>query len=300
MSTIELVASGYSVVEAPVVDPDGVLYFSNVHDGGVHRLRPGGEPEIVIPRRRGVGGLCLHAEGGLVASGRDVSHIRDGATVRTLVERADLPLVAGHGVGGFNDLCADPLGRVLVGPTRPLPLPPGSPEADGKLMATGTPAPSELLLLSADGRVTVLYDDVRGVSNGIAVSRDGTTVYHAESGADRVRVSRFVGAEEVEVVDMWSTSAIPGHPDGLALDTDGHVWVAMYGGGCVGRFDAGGELVERIEVPATGVTNLCFFGEDNSELYVTSIDNTADPQLAGSIFRVRGTARGADVPLARI
>ena len=93
--SVETLAWGYGLVEGPRVDPEGRLYFSDVRQGGVYCRDPSGEIETVVPRRRGVGGIALHADGGLVISGRNVCHVRDGET-RVLLERED--------IGGFNDL----------------------------------------------------------------------------------------------------------------------------------------------------------------------------------------------------
>src|SRR5688572_11654660 len=68
----ETLASGYGLVEGPTVDADGNLYFSDVIGGGVYRLDAAGGIDTVVPKRRGVGGIALHADGGVVASGRDL------------------------------------------------------------------------------------------------------------------------------------------------------------------------------------------------------------------------------------
>jgi xylono-1,5-lactonase len=299
MNSPEIVASGYSVVEGPVLDRAGRLFFTDVHEGGVFCLHPDGNVETVVPRRRGVGGLCLHQDGGLVVSGRDVTHVR-GDTQRTLIERSDLPVLDGVPVGGFNDLCADQHGRVLVGPTRRYPLDINSAEAASPHMSAGKHVPSELIMLTGEQEYSVLYDDVRGVSNGVTVSMDNSLIFHSESGACSVRVSRFVSATEVVGIAHWSTSPIAGHPDGVALDVNGFLWVAMFGGGCVIRFSPAGEIVDQINVPATRVTNLSFGGDDMADMYITTMDNDYDPALRGCIFRIRSDVQGAPVPAANI
>src|SRR5437762_11532053 len=77
---METLAFGYGLVEAPRIDGAGNLYFSDAIDGGGYRRAPDGAMSVVVPRRRGVGGLVLHADGGVVVSGRDVSHVREGET----------------------------------------------------------------------------------------------------------------------------------------------------------------------------------------------------------------------------
>src|SRR5262249_35272521 len=100
---------GYGLVEAPRADADGTVLFSDVLGGGVHRWSGDGTVATVLPKRRGIGGLVPHAEGGLVVSGRDVSHVRDGTT---------RVLFTCEGVLGFNDLTTDVAGRVYVGSLR--------------------------------------------------------------------------------------------------------------------------------------------------------------------------------------
>ena len=102
---METLASGYGLVEAPTVDEDGNLYFSDVLGGGVYRRAPGGDITTVVPKRRGVGGIVLHADGGIVVSGRDIVHVREGENRR---------LLAVDGVLGWNDICADSAGRVYA------------------------------------------------------------------------------------------------------------------------------------------------------------------------------------------
>ena len=106
---LETIASGYGLLEGPRVDDTDNLYFSDVTNGGVYCRAPGGELSTVVPRRRGVGGIALHAAGGLVISGKNVCHVKDGTT-RILFQRDDIP--------GFNDLFTDSQGRVLVGSLR--------------------------------------------------------------------------------------------------------------------------------------------------------------------------------------
>ena len=67
------VVTGYGLIEGPVWDRDMGLYFSDVRDGGIHLLDHAGEVITVLPRRRGVGGIALHEDGGLVFGGRDIS-----------------------------------------------------------------------------------------------------------------------------------------------------------------------------------------------------------------------------------
>ena len=107
--TIETIVTGYQLIEAPRVDAENRLYFSDARGGGIYRRSPDATIETIVPKRRGVGGIALHADGGVVISGRDISHVRDGES-RTVFRL--------EGVPGFNDLTTDADGRVLVGSQR--------------------------------------------------------------------------------------------------------------------------------------------------------------------------------------
>ncbi len=69
------IATGYGLIEGPVWDRAKGLYFSDVLGGGIYLLERTGELSLAVPKRRGVGGLALHAAGGLIAGGRDIVHV---------------------------------------------------------------------------------------------------------------------------------------------------------------------------------------------------------------------------------
>jgi len=273
---IETLATGYGLIEGPRVDAEGGLYFSDVHNGGVFRRSPDGAIETVVPKRRGVGGIALHADGGIVISGRNLCHVRDGET-RILFDP--------EGVPGFNDLFTDAAGRVYVGSMRSNPFAPDDPER----------TPGELYRVDADGTATELYGDV-SLTNGIGFSPDGRTIYHSDTARMAVVAHDVAADGSCGNRRVFARTERGAGPDGLAVDRDGCVWVAEYGGGRAARFDPAGALERVVEVPAKAVTSLCF---DGDALYVVSADNT-DRSLGGSIFRTRAPVPGLPAPLARI
>src|SRR5271168_3657652 len=102
------VATGYGLIEGPVWDPAKGLYFSDVRDGGIHLLDRSGEVSTVLPKRRGIGGIALHADGGLVFGGRDIAWSPlGGGEGRVLLSNEATP-----GAIGFNDLTTDRAGRI--------------------------------------------------------------------------------------------------------------------------------------------------------------------------------------------
>jgi D-xylonolactonase len=274
---IETLAHGYGLVEGPRLDRDGNLYFSDVTQGGVYRRAPDGAVTTVVPKRKGVGGIALHADGGLVISGRDVCHVKDGTT-RILLERPE-------GVGGFNDLFADAAGRVLVGSLRSDPFDLGRERA-----------PGECWRIDGAGEAVVLYDGL-GLANGIGFSPDGHTLYHSDTAAGAVLAHDVAPDGSVSNRRVFGACEAP---DGLAVDADGGVWVASYGSGCVVRFDSTGRVERRVPVPAKLVSSCCFGGVDLRDLVVTSQDNREEPARGGTIFRLRAELPGLPAPLARV
>lgn len=280
---METLASGFGLLEGPRAAPDGSIYFSDVQRGGVRRLWPDGTIDVVVPKRRGVGGIALHADGGLVISGKNVCHVRDGET-RVLYARDD--------VGGFNDLYTDAAGRVICGSLRDDPFAVAGPDR-----RTG-----DCYRIDLDGSVTTLYEGI-GLTNGIGFSPDGRRLYHADTAIRSVVVHDVDAAGAVGNRSVFA-KLTRGMPDGLTVDTDGGVWVASYGGGCVSRFRADGSFDRHIDVAATNVTSLCFAGAALDELIVVTEDNTDDAALEGTVFRLGpdeiGGARGVPAPLARV
>jgi gluconolactonase len=279
---VQALAWGYGLIEGPRVDSDGALYFSDVPNGGVYRRAADGTISVAIPKRRGVGGIALHADGGIVVSGRNIAHVRNGAT-RILFALDD--------VGGFNDLFADDQGRLIVGSLR-----------DDPFRLSGERRKGEAYRIEAEGKGVELYGDI-GVTNGIGFSPDGRRLYHVDS-----TVGILVHDVDQKGDVIPSSRAVFARPDkggadGLAVDTDGGVWVANYGDGCVQRFDANGAADRRIAIPAQSVTSLCFAGPERDQLIVVTADNTADPERKGTVFLVSADevgARGVPIPAVRI
>ena len=277
-SSVETLVTGYGLIEGPRVDEENRLYFSDVLGGGVYRRSPDGRIETVVPKRRGVGGIALHADGGVVVSGRNVCHVRDGET-RTIFAPED--------VAGFNDLFTDSAGAVLVGSMHFDPF-----------TAEGPRPPGEVYRIAPGGAVRRLYHDV-GMCNGIGLSPDGRLLFQNDSTRGEVLVHE-VGEDGSCSRRRVFARAKRGTPDGLAVDEAGGVWIAEHGGGCVTRYAADGRLDRHLEVPARIVTSLCLGGPDRRDLYVVTADNTDDKALRGSIFRTRVEVPGLPAALARV
>ena len=139
------------------------------------------------------------------------------------------------------------------------------------------------------------------VSNGIGWSLDQKTMYFIDSVTKRVDIFD-VDLERGELKNrrvFVSLTDLDAFPDGLTTDEEGGVWVALFGGGEVRRFDANGNLTHIVELPVRQVTSCCFGGKDMSELFITTAQNGMDSDalsrepLAGSLFRAETSFKGS-------
>ncbi|MFC9839138.1 SMP-30/gluconolactonase/LRE family protein [Rhodococcus sp. NPDC127530] len=258
MCDVEVLFEAEGLLEAPRPMPDGSVVFANTTAGGVYRWTAT-DTTVVVERRRGIGGIAAHVDGGLLVGGRDLLHT--GTTGRTTVLAVD-------GATGLNDMTVASDGSLFVGVLRHRP---GAGEAA---------PPSELLHISPTGSVRVVRDDLLW-PNGIGISPDGTRVYVAEFAASRVRV---LGPEEASVF----AHAPRGECDGLAVDVEGCVWVALGSGGGIARFSADGVLDELIDLAGRFVSSLAFSG---TAIYVTT---------AGALLRLDVGVEGLPVAEARV
>ncbi|MBO0827816.1 MAG: SMP-30/gluconolactonase/LRE family protein [Streptosporangiales bacterium] len=150
--------------------------------------------------------------------------------------------------------------------------------------------------LDPDGTTGVVLTGVT-ISNGLVWSLDGTAAYYIDTPTRRVDVFDFDGATGTfhgrrPVVEVPEGQ---GKPDGMTIDDEGGLWVALYGGGCVRRYRADGGLDLQVDLPVSNVTACAFGGAGLDELYITTsregLDRDAEPE-AGAVYRAVPGARG--------
>ncbi len=267
-------ARPHGLLEAPRPGPDGSILYSDVLGGGVYSVPVAGdrEPETVLPKRRGIGGMVPHRQGGLVVTGRSVLHV-NGELQRELLSL--------DGVAGFNDVTTDSSGRVLAGALRFQPF------------AGEDPVPTEVWRIASPGVAEVAAEGIDW-PNGIAASPGDGALYVSDTANDVIRV--FVdGRTDGDVFASVSSGTV----DGLALDEDGGVWVALGDGG-IARFDADGNLDGFADVPSAFVSSLCFGGPDRRDVFITTADNPVDPAKGGTVFHARSEVAGVEVKTATV
>jgi sugar lactone lactonase YvrE len=182
----------------------------------------------------------------------------------------------------------------------------GATGPDGALyaggMVTGPGGATALYRVEPDGAARVVLDGV-GCSNGLGFSPDGALAYYADTVTHRIDVLDVVPASVdprglVRRRPFVAVDPADGVPDGLTVDAEGGVWVALWGGSAVRRYSPAGALDAELRFPATQVT-ACTFGDDGlGALYVTTSRQglaAREQPEAGSVFRVDAGVAGLPV-----
>jgi sugar lactone lactonase YvrE len=268
----ELAVPRAALGEGPCWDAAaGVLYWTDVPAHRVHRLTGDGthtewdtgQPVGAVVPRAG-GGLALAAKAGFLAMDPGTGSLSTLAAVE--------PDIPGN---RMNDGACDRAGRFFA----------------GTMAEDESPGAGSLYLLTADHQLTRLVTGV-GISNGIGWSPDDRRMYYIDSLAYRVDLFDYepsTGAigNRREFVRLGAGEVLP---DGLAVDAEGGVWVALWGGSEIRRYAPDGRLTSGVDVPAANVTSCAFGGPDLRTLYITT---AAGPGRAGgALFACRVEVAG--------
>ncbi len=281
---METLTQGYGLVEGPIwVEGQGLL-FSDVLLGGVYCLDAQGEVSKVFAHRRGIGGMSLHENGGLIVSGRNISwkSVPEGET-RTVLDRDE-----SVGLVGFNDITTDDSGRIYAGSLGASPV-----FQDGREPQSGS-----LYLIDLDGSSRIVAQDI-ALTNGLGFSPDGKVLYHSDSTPMHVNCYGVHDDGSLGDKQVFATTE-NGVPDGLVVSEDGRIWVALAGGSGVAVYRPDGTLDDFIEIPEPMCTSVCFGGEDLKDLYIVSGSRGASTETSGAVHRIRVEVAGLPVPKARV
>ena len=286
-SNIRCVADVHAVLgEGPVwVEREAALYWLDIKGRKIFRLGPDDElGQWDTPLR--IGSLAPRASGGFIGGTEDGIAIIDPEAGRFEIIEDPEPE---RGTNRFNDGKVDRSGRFWAGSMD-----------DTEAEATGA-----LYRMDPNLRCSRV-DDGYKVTNGPAFSPSGDRMYHNDS------------ARQVTFLFELDRDGRPsnrrtflqfaegdGYPDGMTVDSEGHLWIAFWDGWCVRRFSPDGECVQTIRVPVARPTSCAFGGRDLDRLYISSASIDLDPEAlsaqpaAGGLFVVNAGVRGiAEVPFA--
>ena len=255
--------------EGPLWHPaEQRLYWLDIPAGRLFRYDPATEHHELAHEGASVGGFTIQEDGSLLFFGEQgsIRRWRHGQ-ITTLIE--SLP---GEESGRFNDVIADPEGRVFCGT-----MPAGD-------------HPARLYRLDVDGSMKLMLDNV-GLSNGMGFSPDRSTLYFTDS-SNRV-IYQFdydQSTGDISNQRVFASVEDESQPDGLTVDADGFVWSARWDGSKLVRYSPDGVIEREVQFPVTQVSCLTFGGPDYADIYVTTAGGLERPTrglLAGALFRLR-------------
>jgi D-xylonolactonase len=273
--------------EGPVwVERDRALWFVDIKQRQIHRYDPANSERRSWAAPEQVGFILPAERGGFVAGLQSGLYHFDeltGAFDLIVEVEPDLP------TNRLNDGVVDPAGRLWFG-----------------TMDNGERAKSGAFYCFTEGRLTRTKLDGIAITNGPAVSPDGRLLYLV----DTLRGT-------IEVVDLPDDGSLgearpfaridpkSGYPDGPTVDSEGCVWISLYGGWEAQRYSPAGELLERVPFPVANITKIAFGGDDLRTAYATtarqllSAEEIARQPEIGNLFEFNVNVPGAPCPLVR-
>ncbi|MBD1928167.1 SMP-30/gluconolactonase/LRE family protein [Trichocoleus sp. FACHB-90] len=269
--------------EGPLWHPlEERLYWSDIPTGRLFRYDYASKTHEQIYSGEVVGGFTIQQDGSLLLfKARGAIERWQEGKITTLI-----PEIPDERETRFNDVIADPAGRVFCG-TMP------APNRLGRLYRMDT-----------DGSLTQILDGL-GVSNGMGFTPDHKQLYHTDSDKREIYkfdYDQFSGNLSNQRVHI-TTPEDEGVPDGMTVDAEGYIWSARWDGGHLFRYTPDGTEVLRIPFPAKKVTSVTFGGPDYTDIYVTTAggDNRDEEGAgAGAVFHLNLGIQGVPEFLSRI
>ncbi|MEU6995368.1 SMP-30/gluconolactonase/LRE family protein [Streptomyces sp. NPDC046465] len=262
-----------SLGEGPTWDAaTGRLIWVDILASRVHTYAPGDGRRTVMTTGQHVGAAKPRAGGGLVVNLRDgIGLYGPGGAPFSWLVRDPVPGRRG------NDAAVAPDGALWAGTMR----------------YDETPGGGSLTRVAPDGTVRELLAPV-AVSNGTGWSPDGRLVYYTDSPTRRVDVLDQDGQHVLNRRPFARIEEGAGFPDGLTVDAEGCVWVALWDGAAVRRYTPDGRLDRTVELPVRRPTACAFGGPGLRDLYITTARTGLDRPhpLSGSVLVVPDAGRG--------
>lgn len=261
--------------EGPLWHPDEQrLYWVDIPKGRLFRYEPASGRHEQCLEGEALGGFTIQADGALLLfMARGAVKIWRAGELTTVIDE-----IPDERSTRFNDVIADPVGRVFCG-----------------TMPTAE-RPGRLYRLDPDGTLTKLLDGI-GCSNGMGFTLDRRQMYYTDSTAREIYLFDYDQATGAITNRRVFARNAPeeGMPDGMTVDAEGYVWSARWDGGCLVRYAPDGTEERRIAFPARKVSSVTFGGPDYTDIYVTTAggDNkAAEGWGAGALFRLNLGIRG--------
>lgn len=288
--TAELVLDANAIVgEGPIWHPhEQLLYWVDIEGRNLHLYDPETGNDKAFDVKERIGTIVPLEQGGALVALQNGIHKIDTNTgaltfIAQPIQEKDIR---------FNDGKCDAAGRFWVG-----------------TMALDTRKGAAVLYrMDLDQTIAQMLDNLT-ISNGIVWTADNKTMYFIDTRSQQVKAFDF-NLENGSISNGRTTIEIDkadGSPDGMAIDENDNLWIALHGGGAVVNYNPKtGELLQKITVPAPQTTACAFGGKNLDTLYITSgTEGLSDEDLkkypaSGGIFAVKPGVKGVPVNFCKI
>jgi D-xylonolactonase len=281
---LEMLADyGCVIGENPLWHPmEKCLYWCDIGTGRIFRYEPATGKHEVVYQGEVVGGFTIQPDGALLLfMAKGAVKLWNHGSLTTVVEE-----IPDERESRFNDVIADPAGRVFCG-------------------TMSTPSrPGRLYRLDPPSKINLLLEGI-GCPNGMGFTRDRKGFYFTDSFAYSIYLFDY-DEQQGSITNQRVFVRAPedgGFPDGMTVDSPGYIWSARWDGSAIVRHTPQGEVERRIPIPARKASSVIFGGEDYTDIYVTTAggDNkSADGASAGALFRLNLGIAGVPEFFSRI
>jgi D-xylonolactonase len=271
--------------EGPVwVERDEALWFVDIKQQKIHRFDPATAQGKSWDAPEQVGFVFPAKSGGFIAGLQSGLHHFDPkkGTFKLLVEAEP-----GSPDNRLNDGAVDPEGRLWFG-----------------TMDNTERNPTGAFYCFHRGKLTRTNLTSITITNGPAISPDGSTLYWVDTLGGTISSCEIMGAGALGPSQLVVRIADgEGKPDGPAVDSEGCIWISLFFGSEVRRYSPAGELLERVRFPVSSITKIGFGGPDLDTAFATTARLHLPPEklalqpLAGSLFAFQAGVKGAPSPL---
>ena len=261
------------------------IYWTDITGRGVFKLSTETNAVESVFEGQMVGGFTFQQDGGLLL------FMEKGKIAK--LYQGELQIICeslpGEEHNRFNDVIADPEGRVFCG-----------------TMASTPENPGSLYRLNTDGSISKILENIQ-ISNGLGFNNDLNLLYYIDTPTMRIDVfdyDRYSG--EISNRRLFvDTSDQPGIPDGMTVDANGNIWNARWNGWCCIQYNQNGEKTAQIDFPARKISSVIFGGEDYKKMYFTTanrpqgVDEDEGPE-GGKLFSLQTSVVGKPEFLSRV
>lgn len=284
---MEIISESFSLLaESPVFDEHSqAFYWVDIPNGLIHRYQTETKEHNTIAVNQPVGSVCLTKSGKMIAALQNGIHFITAEGSLQLIADPEADITNNR----FNDGKCDAAGRFWA----------------GTMCINGDVKIGTLYCMETDQRFSIKLSGI-SVSNGLAWSPDNTIFYFIDTPTQCVQAFDF-DIRSGQLSNGRVAINIPkemGKPDGMTIDDQGMLWIALWGGGKITRWDPhSGKLFHQIQLPVSQVSSCTFGGPQLTDLYITTarvgLDDRSLEQepLAGAVFVIPNCGKG--LPAAR-